>query len=203
MRRGPDWRQPGLGSRSTGVGVGVGAQDFDSTELGAAWFPHYLPQWSSRGARSSNSRLFHGDDEGLVPELVIDHLPGLRIRLILRGYPLSVGVARPESPGATHTLTGYPLRVWANPIRGGRVELRGGDAATNSAVLRRVLAGEPGPVRDVVLLNAAAAVATTELSGRALAEQLAVCIDRCADAIDRGRAVATLERWTAATRRRR
>jgi hypothetical protein len=137
------------------------------------------------------------------PELVIDHLPGLRIRLILRGYPLSVGVARPESPGATHTLTGYPLRVWVNPSCGGRVELRGGDAATNSAVLRRVLAGEPGPVRDVVLLNAAAAIATTELSGRALAEQLAVCIDRCADAIDSGRAVATLERWTAATRRRR
>ncbi len=34
--------------------------------------------------------------------------------------------------------------------------LRGGDAAANSAILRSIFAGEPGPRRDVVLLNAAA-----------------------------------------------
>ena len=34
--------------------------------------------------------------------------------------------------------------------------LRGGDAATNVAILRAIFAGEPGPRRDVVLLNAAA-----------------------------------------------
>jgi anthranilate phosphoribosyltransferase len=38
-----------------------------------------------------------------------------------------------------------------------RVEdLKGGDAAANAAIARAVLAGEPGPPRDVVLLNAAA-----------------------------------------------
>ena len=34
--------------------------------------------------------------------------------------------------------------------------LRGGDAAANAAILRSIFAGEPGPRRDVVLLNAAA-----------------------------------------------
>jgi anthranilate phosphoribosyltransferase len=34
--------------------------------------------------------------------------------------------------------------------------LRGGDAAANAAILRAIFAGEPGPCRDVVLLNAAA-----------------------------------------------
>jgi anthranilate phosphoribosyltransferase len=36
--------------------------------------------------------------------------------------------------------------------------LRGGDAGENAAIVRRVLAGEPGPRRDVVVLNAAAAL---------------------------------------------
>src|SRR5579862_9849538 len=38
-------------------------------------------------------------------------------------------------------------------------DLRGGDAARNASVARAVLAGQPGPVRDIVLLNAAAALA--------------------------------------------
>src|SRR5215467_9562912 len=38
-------------------------------------------------------------------------------------------------------------------------DLRGGDATRNADVVRAVLAGEPGPVRDIVLLNAAAAIA--------------------------------------------
>jgi anthranilate phosphoribosyltransferase len=41
-------------------------------------------------------------------------------------------------------------------------DLRGGDPARNGAIARAVLAGEPGPVRDIVLLNAAAAVAASE-----------------------------------------
>jgi anthranilate phosphoribosyltransferase len=38
--------------------------------------------------------------------------------------------------------------------------LRGGDATTNAAILRAIFAGEPGPRRDVVLLNAAAVLIT-------------------------------------------
>src|SRR5262249_46473836 len=38
-------------------------------------------------------------------------------------------------------------------------DLHGGDASVNADVLHRVLAGETGPVRDAVLVNAAAAIA--------------------------------------------
>ncbi len=37
-------------------------------------------------------------------------------------------------------------------------DLKGGDAATNAAAIRDVLAGKAGPFRDIVLLNAAAAL---------------------------------------------
>ncbi len=46
--------------------------------------------------------------------------------------------------------------------RASLADLRGGDAAHNAAVVRSVLSGEPGPVRDIVLLNAAAALAAAE-----------------------------------------
>ena len=42
--------------------------------------------------------------------------------------------------------------------------LRGGDAATNAAILRAIFAGEHSPRRDVVLLNAAAVLVTAELA---------------------------------------
>jgi len=71
-------------------------------------------------------------------------------------------------------------------------DLRGGDPAASAGLARAVLGGEPGPHRDVVLLNAAAAL---EVAGRAasLADGLAIA----ADAIDSGAAAATLDRWVA------
>ncbi len=45
--------------------------------------------------------------------------------------------------------------------------LRGGDAQHNAGVVRRLLAGEPGPVRDAVLLNAGAALAVHDAPGAA------------------------------------
>src|SRR5256885_978353 len=41
-------------------------------------------------------------------------------------------------------------------------DLRGGDAAHNATVAHSVLDGEPGPIRDTVVLNAAAALAAAE-----------------------------------------
>ncbi len=38
-------------------------------------------------------------------------------------------------------------------------ELQGGDAAANATIVRNILAGEPGPKRDIVLLNSAFALA--------------------------------------------
>lgn len=59
--------------------------------------------------------------------------------------------------------------------------LRGGDAAENAAILRAIFAGERGPRRDVVLLNAAAVLVTASL-----ATALLQGVAQAAEAIDRG-----------------
>ena len=50
--------------------------------------------------------------------------------------------------------------------------LRGADASYNADVARRVLAGEPGPVREAVLLNAAAGLVALDQTGDSLNVQL-------------------------------
>ncbi|MGY1707551.1 anthranilate phosphoribosyltransferase [Geodermatophilus sp. SYSU D00697] len=78
--------------------------------------------------------------------------------------------------------------------------LRGGNPAFNADVFRRVVAGERGPVRDAVLLNAAAALAAfDERTGR-LHDVLAGGLERAAAAIDDGRAQVQLERWVTVSR---
>lgn len=80
-------------------------------------------------------------------------------------------------------------------------DLRGGDADANAAVVRRVLAGERGPVRDAVVLNAAAALVALDAdSAGSLTKRLAAGIQRAEAAIDGGRAQAALERWVEVTR---
>ncbi|HTR95605.1 MAG TPA: anthranilate phosphoribosyltransferase [Trebonia sp.] len=92
-------------------------------------------------------------------------------------------------------------------------DLRGGDPAHNAAVVRAVLAGETGPVRDIVLLNAAAAMAaadglgevaaartadpetTAAATGEALVKALSEGLARAATAVDSGTSAALLARW--------
>jgi anthranilate phosphoribosyltransferase len=74
-------------------------------------------------------------------------------------------------------------------------DLRGGDARENAAILRTVLAGEPGPRRDVVCLNAAAALWVADAAG-SLEEGLA----RARQSIDSGAARARLDALVRATR---
>jgi anthranilate phosphoribosyltransferase len=71
-------------------------------------------------------------------------------------------------------------------------DLRGGDAPESARIARAVLGGEAGPRRDVVLLNAGAAL---EVAG--LAPDLAAGMALAAASIDDGKAAATLERWIA------
>jgi anthranilate phosphoribosyltransferase len=71
-------------------------------------------------------------------------------------------------------------------------ELAGGDAAANAVFARRVLAGEPGPHRDIVLLNAAAG-----LVAAGVADDLSAALIQAARAVDEGRAEAALERLVA------
>jgi len=70
----------------------------------------------------------------------------------------------------------------------------GGTPEQNAAALREVLAGRPGPLRDIVLLNAAAGLVAYERAST-LAEGVALA----AEAIDSGAARQRLERFVAAT----
>ena len=78
--------------------------------------------------------------------------------------------------------------------------LRGGDPASNADVFRRVVDGERGPVRDAVLLNAAAALAAFDERSVRLHDALAAGMERAAAAVDDGRAAALLERWRTVSR---
>lgn len=74
-------------------------------------------------------------------------------------------------------------------------DLRGGDATDNAQVVRDLLAGKSGPVRDTVLINAAGAIVAFERDTEDLAARLRPAIDRAAHAIDSGAAADLLERW--------
>jgi anthranilate phosphoribosyltransferase len=72
--------------------------------------------------------------------------------------------------------------------RGRLEELSGGDAQENAALVREVLAGRPGPRRDVVLINAAAA-----LVAAGQARNWKHGVELAAQSIDSGAAGAKLE----------
>ncbi|MGK5518953.1 anthranilate phosphoribosyltransferase [Micromonospora sp. URMC 107] len=122
----------------------------------------------------------------------------------------SVLVMRGED-GLDEFTTAAPTRVWA--AQGGVVreslldavdlgvpratlaDLRGGDAAFNADVVRRLLAGETGPVRDAVLVNAAAALATQGPLDGDLTKALRAGMARAAESVDSGAAARVLDRW--------
>lgn len=82
-------------------------------------------------------------------------------------------------------------------------ELRGADARFNAGVARDVFAGAPGPVRETVLLNAAAAfVADGSLDGTdegSLPERLGRGLVHAERSVDSGAAQSALARWAAAS----
>jgi anthranilate phosphoribosyltransferase len=69
-------------------------------------------------------------------------------------------------------------------------DLAGGDVERNVGIARAVLRGDAGPARDVVLLNAGAAL---EVAGRA--SSLAEAMSLAAQSIDSGAAAGLLGRW--------
>ena len=101
---------------------------------------------------------------------------------------------------AAKTLDPTRLGIQRAPL----VSLRGGDPAFNAGVVRALLAGdEQGPIRDAVLLNAAAALAALDAAaGNAsgsLEDAVAAGLERAAESIDTGAAAALLDRWVQAT----
>ena len=94
-----------------------------------------------------------------------------------------------------HELVGGSVRVYDLDPRelgvpaAAKEQLRGGDAATNAKLARRVLEGEPGPRRDVVALNAAAGLVVGDL-----AVDLAEGYSLACETLDAGKALAVLDR---------
>lgn len=74
-------------------------------------------------------------------------------------------------------------------------DLRGGSPQVNAEVVRELVAGKPGPVRDAVLLNAAGALAAHAGFSGSLHDDLAAALDRAAESIDSGAAADVLTRW--------
>jgi anthranilate phosphoribosyltransferase len=135
---------------------------------------------------------------------------------VLAGRGVSALVFRGDD-GLDELTTTTTSRVWV--VRDGQVHeerldpadlqvpaapsdaLRGGDATHNADVARRFLEGEKGPVRDAVLLNAAAALVAYDGIGDSLVDDLRLAMDRAADAVDTGAAADVLSRWIAACAR--
>jgi anthranilate phosphoribosyltransferase len=83
-----------------------------------------------------------------------------------------------------HSVDPAALGLAAAPVSA----LRGGDAGENAAAIRAVLGGEAGPHRDVVLLNAAAALIAAER-----AAGFPEALDGARESIDSGRAAGRLD----------
>ena len=92
-----------------------------------------------------------------------------------------------------------PLPAPADPALGivapSRRPSKRGDAATNAAIVRAVLSGEAGPQRDVVLLNAGAAMF---VAGHA--DTVKAGISKTSAAIDSGAAMDVLKRLVAVSK---
>jgi anthranilate phosphoribosyltransferase len=89
--------------------------------------------------------------------------------------------------GAVNTFYVHPSDF--NLPKAAPEALRGGDAAENAAIARSVLAGDRGPARDIVLLNAAASLL---IAGSV--STIADGIARAERALDDGSAAAVLAR---------
>src|SRR5947207_1145135 len=95
----------------------------------------------------------------------------------VRGGGVRTMTVRPEDFGLT---------------RASIADLRGGDREQNAEIIRTILAGEPGPKRDIVLMNASAALVA---GGRA--RDLKEGVELAARSLDGGAANERLERLVA------
>lgn len=83
--------------------------------------------------------------------------------------------------------------------------IRGGSPAENASLAHRVLNGEPGAARDIILLNSAAGIIAHRLSHNpaereiSFVERMSDAVEVARAAIDSGAAKSKLEAWVAAT----
>jgi anthranilate phosphoribosyltransferase len=118
--------------------------------------------------------------------------------------------------GLDEFTTAAPTRVWI--ARDGKVDesvvdavdlglprskpgdLRGGDASFNAAAATSMFAGERGPIRDAVLVNAAAAFTAQAGFPGTFNDDMRAGISRAAETVDSGAATALLHRWVTAAK---
>ena len=88
--------------------------------------------------------------------------------------------------GQVHTYEVRPEDFGIAPAR--PTDLKGGDAEFNASLVKDILAGETLPQRDIVLLNAAAAIAAGTSN-----ESIADCFPRAQESLEGGHALSKLE----------
>ena len=96
--------------------------------------------------------------------------------------------------GAVHRFTITPEELGLPRVEA--AALRGGDPEHNARAVRELLAGKPGPYRDVVLMSAAAALVVAER-----ASDLSAALAQASRSIDDGDAAAALDRLVEASNR--
>jgi anthranilate phosphoribosyltransferase len=129
--------------------------------------------------RGIDALVFHGDDG----------LDELTTRTTSQVW--TVGGGEVEGP-----VTLDPRELGIEPVSA--EALKGADATYNAKVVRALVEGEPGPVRDVVVLNAGAALAAYQPEPGSVTERIRSGMDRAAEAIDSGAAKDVLDRWITA-----
>ena len=151
------------------------------------------PLTNPAGARTQVMGVYAADRVSLIAETML--LLDTRHALVVHGQDESgrgldeISISGPTQIAEVHhgritlqTLTPEQFGFTRAPLSA----LRGGDATANAAILRAIFQGEPGPRRDIVLLNAAAVLVTADL-----APDLLTGVALAAKTIDSG-AVTTL-----------
>jgi anthranilate synthase/phosphoribosyltransferase len=128
---------------------------------------------------------------GTTRTLVVNGHPGMDE--VSASGPTTVAEYDRASGGVrTYTIAPEELGIARSTL----ADISGGDAAANAVLTRGVLAGDHGARRDVVLMNAAAA-----LHAAGAVADLVEGVVRARDSIDSGRALASLDRLVATSRR--
>ncbi|MBF6671725.1 anthranilate phosphoribosyltransferase [Glutamicibacter halophytocola] len=130
----------------------------------------------------------------------------------------SRGLVFRGNDGLDELTTTAPNRVWE--VRDGQVnefifdaqnlgiarasieQLRGGDALHNAEVVKEIVSGAQGPIRDAVVLNAAAGMVAYEPTNEgSFEERMAIAVAKASASIDSGAARSVLATWSQTTQR--
>ncbi|MDO5728968.1 MAG: anthranilate phosphoribosyltransferase [Actinomycetaceae bacterium] len=142
-------------------------------------------------SRGTNALVFHGAERGL------DELTTIEPAEI---WAVEHGEITRFTFDPRDALDMKPARV---------DDLRGGDAQENATAVTRTFAGNEGPIRDAVTINAAAGIVAFSTLGSGdrrhteddLVSAIQAAHTQACEAIDTGRTTETLNRWVTATAR--